>query len=110
MTIYRRESDLFALLLRERHDVVNEGGDKSPSDLTVLCDMALDDGVHLEPQSSTPMLVKVVNTCEFFALTSFCILVDFVTIVVSLQFFVVVDTLLRGPSDDTLHKQEVCWL
>lgn len=65
VTIYRRESDLFALLLRERRDTtVGSGVAKVGSGkLTVLCDMTLDDAVHLEPQS-TPLVVKVVNTCE----------------------------------------------
>lgn len=59
VTIYRRESDLFALLLREKR----LGGGKIGGKLTVLCDMTLDDAVHLEPQR-TPLVVKVVNTCE----------------------------------------------
>ncbi|CAB1096301.1 unnamed protein product [Ectocarpus sp. CCAP 1310/34] len=73
VTIYRRESDLFALLLRERRDppsssstadvAAGRGGGKAASaGLTVLCDMSLDDGVHLEMQSA-PLVVKVVNTC-----------------------------------------------
>lgn len=83
MTIYRRDSDLFALLLRESKEPLGYGGGGGGSSgssaisgiggggaggmrkegLTVLCDVALDDGVHLEPQA-TPLVVKVVNTCE----------------------------------------------
>ncbi|CAN0236121.1 unnamed protein product, partial [Laminaria digitata] len=70
VTIYRRDSDLFALLLRERKESSGRGGGSGGSGgggsssgaLTVVCDMALDDGVHLEPQGD-PLVVKVVNTC-----------------------------------------------
>eukprot|EP00904_Undaria_pinnatifida_P006075 jgi/Undpi1/2598/HiC_scaffold_13.g05977.m1 len=82
VTIYRRDSDLFALLLRESKEPLGYGGGGGGSSgssaisgiggggaggmrkegLTVLCDVALDDGVHLEPQA-TPLVVKVVNTC-----------------------------------------------
>lgn len=65
VTIYRRESDLFALLLRESRDFYSGGKGGGGGRLTVLCDMTLDDAVHLEPQS-TPLVVKVVNTCKFY--------------------------------------------
>lgn len=76
VTIYRRESDLFALLLRERRDMnagsglARAGGGK----LIVLCDMTLDDAVHLEPQN-TPLVVKVVNTCESLSAAGVVVLV-----------------------------------
>lgn len=76
VTIYRRESDLFALLLREAaHGTASGSGSGrargASARATVLCDMVLDDGVHLEPQGggagvgSSPLIVKVVNTCEW---------------------------------------------
>lgn len=71
VTIYRRESDLFALLLRERHD----HPDATRGALTVLCDMTLDDGVHLEPQKA-PLVVKVVNTCELVFDRGLCVSVS----------------------------------
>eukprot|EP00752_Nemacystus_decipiens_P001514 g1486.t1 len=78
VTIYRRESDLFALQLRERHSngvSLSDGGvgggangrgrGSGAQGLTVLCDMAIDDGVHLErPPHAPPLVVKVVNTCR----------------------------------------------
>lgn len=61
VTIYQRESDLFALRVRETHEFsgMSKGGGRS----MVLRDMVLDDGVHLEQQKKA-LMVKVVNTCE----------------------------------------------